>query len=331
MKQAVITGVGGYVPKDIITNQDLSKIVDTTDEWIMSRVGIKERRVLKGEGQGTSVMAAKAIKQLLEKTNTKPEEVDVIICATTTSDYAFPSTAILAAEACGIKNSLAFDLHAACAGFLYCLETGTNFIKSGKYKKVIVVAAEKMTSITNYKDRTTCPLFGDGAAAVMLEPTDENIGIIDSILKADGIGIPYLNMKGGGSAYPASKDTIEKEMHYVYQEGQTVYKHAVSKMSEVAREIMDRNHLTKDDISWLIPHQANLRIIDATAKRMELSSDKIMINIQKFGNTSSATIPLCLWEWESKLKKGDNLIMAAFGAGFAWGSIYLKWGYNSVK
>lgn len=328
MIQAAITGIGGYVPEDVITNEDLSKIVDTTDEWIMSRVGIKERRVLKGEGQGTSVMAAKAVQQLLKKTNTKPEEVDVIICATTTPDYIFPSTAILVAEACNIKNSLAFDLHAACAGFLYSLETGANFIKTGKYKKVIVIGAEKMTSITNYKDRTTCPLFGDGAAAVMLEPTEENYGIIDTILRADGVGIPHLNMKGGGSAYPASTETIDNDMHYVYQEGQVVFKHAVSRMSEVAREIMDRNNLTKDDVAWLIPHQANLRIIDATAKRMGVTQDKIMINIERFGNTSAATIALCLWEWESKLKKGDNIIMAAFGAGFTWGSIYVKWAYD---
>lgn len=329
MIQAAITGIGGYVPEDVITNEYLSKIVDTTDEWIMSRVGIKERRVLKGEGQGTSVMAAKAVKELLDKTKTSPEDIDVVICATTTPDHAFPSTAIMAAEACGIKNALAFDMQAACAGFLYSLETATNFIKSGKYKKIIVICADKLTSITNYKDRTTCPLFGDGAAAVLVEPTEEELGIMDTILRADGVGIPHLIIKGGGSAYPASTETIEKDMHYLYQEGQVVFKHAVSKMADVAEEILERNHLTKDDIAWLAPHQANLRIIDATARRIGLSQDKVMINIHKFGNTSAATIPLCLWEWESKLKKGDNIILAAFGAGFTWGSIYLKWAYDT--
>ena len=328
MNRAAITGIGAYLPEDVITNEDLSKMVDTNDEWIMSRVGIKERRVLKGEGQGSSVMAAKAIKQLLEKTNTKPEDIDGVICATTTPDHAFPSTAIMAAEACGIKNAFAFDMQAACAGFLYSLETASNFIGSGKYKKIIVVCAEKLTSITNYKDRTTCPLFGDGAAAVLVEPTEDDLGIVDTILKADGVGIPHLMLKGGGSAYPASQETVEKEMHYLYQEGQAVFKHAVSKMSDAAAEIMERNGLTKDNIAWLAPHQANLRIIDATARRMGLSTDKIMINIHKYGNTSAATIPLCLWEWESKLKKGDNIILAAFGAGFTWGAVYLKWAYD---
>lgn len=331
MIQAAITGIGGYVPDDIITNEDLAKIVDTSDEWIMSRVGIRERHVLKGEGQGTSVMAAKAVQQLLQKTNTKPEEVDVIICGTTTADYSFPSTASLVAEACGIKNSIAFDLQAACSGFLFGLETGSNFIKSGKYKKVIVIGADKMTSITNYKDRTTCPLFGDAAGAAMLEPTEEDYGIIDTILHTDGVGIPHLHMYGGGSAYPASVETIEKDMHYVYQEGQVVFKHAVSRMADVSAEIMEKNNLTKDDINWFVPHQANLRIIDAAANRMGLSHDKIMINIDRFGNTSAATIPMCLWEWEDKLKKGDNIILAAFGAGFTWGSVYIKWAYDAKK
>lgn len=331
MIQAAITGIGGYVPDDIITNEDLAKIVDTSDEWIMSRVGIRERHVLKGEGQGTSVMAAKAVQQLLQKTNTKPEEVDVIICGTTTADYSFPSTASLVAEACGIKNSIAFDLQAACSGFLFGLETGSNFIKSGKYKKVIVIGADKMTSITNYKDRTTCPLFGDAAGAAMLEPTEEDYGIMDTILHTDGVGIPHLHMYGGGSAYPASVETIEKDMHYVYQEGQVVFKHAVSRMADVSAEIMEKNNLTKDDINWFVPHQANLRIIDAAANRMGLSHDKIMINIDRFGNTSAATIPMCLWEWEDKLKKGDNIILAAFGAGFTWGSVYIKWAYDAKK
>lgn len=331
MIQAAITGVGGYTPEDVITNADLAQMVDTTDEWIMTRVGIKERHVLKGEGQGTSVMAAKAVQQVLEKTHTKPEEVDVIICATTTADYGFPSTAVLVAEACGIKNSLAFDISAACAGFIYGLEIGANFIKTGKYKKVIVIAAEKMTSITNYKDRTTCPLFGDAAGAVMLEPTTEDYGVKDTILHADGVGIPHLHMKGGGSAYPSSAETIEKGMHYVYQEGQVVFKHAVSKMADVSAEIMERNNLTKDDVSWFVPHQANLRIIDAAANRMGLTHDKVMVNIERYGNTSASTIPICLWEWEDKLKKGDNIILAAFGAGFTWGSVYIKWAYDGNK
>lgn len=328
MIQAAITGVGAFLPEDVITNEYLSKIVDTNDEWIMSRVGIKERRILKGEGQGTSVMAAKAVQQLLEKTNTKPEDVDIVICATTTEDYGFPSTAVLVSEACGIKNSFAFDLKAACAGFIFSIETGASFIQTGKYKKVVVVCAEKMTSITDYTDRTTCPLFGDAAAAVMLEPTEEPYGIMDTILHTDGVGIPYLHLKGGGSAYPASSETIAKGMHYLYQDGQVVFKYAVSRMSDISAEIMERNNLSKDDISWFVPHQANLRIIDAAAKRMELTPDKVMVNIDKYGNTSACTIPLCLWEWESKLKKGDNIILAAFGAGFSWASAYIKWAYD---
>lgn len=328
MIQAKITGIGAYVPDDVITNADLEKIMDTTDEWIMTRVGIKERHVLKGEGEGTSVMAAKAVQMLLEKTKTKPEEVEVIICATTTPDYQFPSTAALVSEACGIKGAVAFDIQAACAGFLFGLETGSNFIKSGRYKKVIVIGGDKMTAITNYKDRSTAPLFGDTAGAVMLEPTTENYGIMDTLLHTDGVGITHLNLKGGGSAYPASIETIEKDMHYVYQEGQVVFKHAVSKMADVSAEIMERNNLTKDDVAWLVPHQANLRIIDATANRMGVSRDKVMINIEKYGNSSAGTIPICLYEWENKLKKGDNIILAAFGAGFTWGSVYLKWAYD---
>lgn len=326
MIQAAITGVGAFVPEDILTNEDLSKIVDTTDEWIMSRVGIKERRVL-GEGKGTSVMGAEAVKELLKKTNTKPEEVEVLIFATTTPDYIFPSTAAMTAEACGIKNALGFDIQAACSGFLYALEVGSNFIKSGRYKKVVIVAGDKMTSITNYKDRTTCPLFGDAVGAVMLEPTTEEYGIMDSILHVDGVGIPHLHMRGGGSVHPASHETVDKDMHYVYQEGQVVFKHAVSRMADASVEIMERNHLTKDDVAWLVPHQANIRIIEAVGNRMGLSADKVMVNIQKYGNTSAGTIPVCLYEWESRLKKGDNIILAAFGAGFTWGAIYLKWAY----
>lgn len=327
MIRAAITGIGAYVPETILTNDDIAQIVDTTDEWIMSRVGIKERRVLKGENMGTSVMGAKAVEELLRKTNTKPEEVEVLIFATTTPDYPIPSTAAMTAEACGIKNALGFDIQAACSGFLYALETGSNFIKSGQYKKVVVVAGDKMTAITNYKDRTTCPLFGDAVGAVLLEPTEDEYGIMDTILHLDGVGIPHLHMYGGGSAYPASVNTIDEDMHYVYQEGQVVFKHAVSKMSDVSLEIMERNGLTGESISWLVPHQANVRIIDAVGSRMGLSSDKVMVNIQKYGNTSAGTIPVCLYEWESQLKKGDNIVLTAFGAGFTWGALYLKWAY----
>ncbi len=328
MIHAAITGVGGYVPDYVLNNEELSKIVDTTDEWIMTRIGIKERRILKGEGLGTSYMGEKAIRQLLEKTNTNPEEVDVIICATTTPDHIFPNTASICAEKNGIKNALAFDMSAACSGFIFALETGANFIKSGRYKKVIVLAAEKMSSITDYTDRTTCPLFGDGAACVMLEPTEENVGVLDTILHTDGVGYPHLQMKAGGSAYPASHETVDNRQHFVYQEGQAVFKHAVTKMADVAVEIVERNGLTKDDVAWFVPHQANLRIIDAAVKRMGVDYDHVMINIQKYGNTSGATLPICLWEWEKQLKKGDNIIFAAFGAGFTWGSAYVKWAYD---
>lgn len=327
MIRAAITGVSAYTPDDVLTNEDIAQIVDTSDEWIMSRVGIKERRVLKGEHLGTSYMGAKAVDQLLGKTHTKPEEVEVIIFATTTPDYPFPSTAALTAEACGIKNALGFDVQAACSGFLYALEVGSNFIKSGKYKKVLVVAGDKMTAITNYKDRTTCPLFGDAVGAVMLEPTTEDAGVMDSILHIDGVGIPHLHMKGGGSAYPASYETIDDDMHYVYQEGQVVFKHAVSKMADVSLEIMERNNLTSEDVEWLVPHQANIRIIEAVGRRMGLTEDKVMVNIQKYGNTSAGTIPTALAEWESQLKKGDDIILTAFGAGFTWGAVYLKWAY----
>lgn len=326
MVQAAITGVSSYIPDAILTNDDLAKIVDTTDEWIMTRVGIKERHVL-DKDKGTSYMGAEAVRKLLKKTNTKPEEVDVIIFATTTPDYIFPSTAAMTAEACGIKDALGFDIQAACSGFIYALEVGANFIKSGKYNKVIIAAGDKMTSITNYKDRTTCPLFGDGVGAVMLEPTTENVGVLDSILHIDGVGIPHLHMHGGGSVHPASHETVDKDMHYVYQEGQVVFKHAVSKMADVSVEIMERNNLTKDDVNWLVPHQANIRIIEAVGNRMGLSSDKVMINIQKYGNTSAGTIPICLAEWESQLKKGDNLVLTAFGGGFTWGAVYVKWAY----
>jgi len=325
---ALITGVASYLPDYILNNEELATIVDTTDEWIMTRIGIKERRILKVEGAGSSYMGARAVESLLKKTNTQPEEVDLIICATSTPDHVFPSTAAIIAEHNGIKNAFCFDLSAACSGFLFALETGTSFIKTGKYKKVIVLAAEKMSAITNYTDRTTCPLFGDASGAVMLEPTEEKMGVMDAILHTDGVGISNLQMKAGGSAMPASHETVDQHLHTVYQEGQVVFKYAVSNMSDVSAEIMEKNGMTHDDIAWFVPHQANMRIIDAAAKRMGLSKDKVMINIHKYGNTSAATIPVCLSEWEPQLKKGDNIILSAFGAGFTWGAVYLKWGYD---
>lgn len=325
---AVITGVGGYVPEDVLTNEDLSKMVDTNEEWIVTRVGIKERRILKGEGRGTSYMGTRAVAQLLEKTKTDPNDVDVVLCATTTPDYQFPTTASLIAYNNKLKNAMTFDLQGACAGFLYGLETGANYIRSGRYKKVIVVSGDKMTSITNYQDRSTCPLFGDACGAMLLEATEEEVGVMDTILYTDGVGFPNLQLKSGGSAYPSSHETVDKREHFVYQEGKIVFKYAVSYMAEAAATIMERNHLTKDDVSWFIPHQANLRIIDAAARRLEVPMEKVIVNIEKYGNTSAGTIPICIWEWEKKLKKGDNIILAAFGAGFTWGAIYLKWGYD---
>ena len=328
---AVITGIGGFVPEDVLTNDELCKMVDTTDEWIMTRVGIKERRILKGEGRGTSYMGIQAVKQLLEKTKVNPEEIEVIMIASTTPDYHFPMTSSIIAYHTGCKNACTFDMQGACAGFLYALETGANYIRTGRYKKVIVVAGDKMTSVTDYTDRTTCPLFGDGCGAVLLEPTTEEIGVMDTILRTDGVGFPHLIMKAGGSAYPSTHETVDRREHFVYQDGRTVFKYAVTSMADVAAEIAELNHLTHDDISWIVPHQANLRIMDATAKRLGVPMDKVMVNIQKYGNTSAGTIPLCLWEWEKQLKKGDNLILAAFGAGFTWGSVYLKWGYDGKE
>ncbi len=325
---AAITGVGGYVPEYVLDNEELSRMVDTSDEWIMSRIGIKTRHILKGEGLGSSHMAAKAVQELLEKTSTSPEDIDLIILATVTPDMLFPSTANLVAEMCNIKNAFAFDISAACSGFLFALQTGSSYIESGRYKKVVVVGADKMSSIVDYTDRTTCPIFGDGAGAVLLEPSTENYGLIDSILLSDGSGAKHLHMKAGGSRYPATYETVDKKMHYIYQEGQPVFKAAVSHMADTAVELMQRNNLTSEDIAYLVPHQANLRIIDATANRMGLSQDKCMINIDKFGNTTAATIPLCLWDYEQRLKKDDNLVLAAFGGGFTWGSIYIKWCYN---
>ena len=326
--QAAITGVQGYVPDDIITNQDLEKMVDTNDEWITSRTGIKKRHILKGKDQGTSVMAVKALEGLLEKTGTKAEEIDLIICATTTPDLVFPATANIIADKVGAGNSFGFDLQAACSGFLYGLATGSQFIETGKYKKVVVIGADKMSSIVDYTDRATCIIFGDGAGAVLLEPTEEDLGIKDSILKSDGSGEPFLHMKAGGSRRPASEETLKNREHFAYQEGSTVFKFAVKNMADVAAQVMERNNLVADDVSYLVPHQANKRIIDATANRMGVGEEKVMLNISEYGNTTSGTIPLCLWDYESKLKKGDNLILAAFGGGFTWGSIWLKWAYD---
>jgi 3-oxoacyl-[acyl-carrier-protein] synthase-3 len=326
--RAVITGVGGYVPDYVLSNKELETIVDTNDEWITSRTGIKERRILKGIDQGTSVMANHAVDQLLEKTGVNPEEIDLIICATTTPDMIFPATANLVGAHIGAKNAFGYDLQAACSGFLYAITTGSQFIASGTYKKVVVVGADKMSSIINYEDRTTCIIFGDGAAAVMLEPTEEPFGIMDFVLQSDGSGAPFLHLKAGGSRRPATIETVTAREHFVHQEGATVFKYAVKHMADVSVQIMERNGLVADDIQWLVPHQANKRIIDATAQRMGVGEDRVMLNIYKYGNTTSATIPLCLWDYESKLKKGDNLILAAFGGGFTWGASYLKWGYD---
>lgn len=328
---AAITGVAGYVPDYVLTNEELEKLVDTNDEWITSRTGIKERRILKGEGLGTSVMGAKAVEELFVKTGTKPEEIDLLICATVTPDYFFPSASNLICKAVGIKETASFDLAAACSGFLNALATGTAFIESGRYKKIVVVGADKMSAIVDYSDRTTCILFGDGAGAVLLEATTENVGVQDFILKSDGEGCESLMQKGGGSAYPPTHETIDNQWHYIRQEGQSVFKFAVTRMADISAEIMERNDLTGDDVRFLVPHQANKRIIDATANRMGIGEDKVMLNIQKYGNTTAATIPLCLWDYEKQLKKGDNLILAAFGGGFTWASAYVKWAYDPKK
>lgn len=325
---AVITGITAKVPDYILTNEELSTMVDTSDEWIMTRVGIRERRILKGEEQGISVLGTAAIAELLLKTKTAAEEVDAVIFATSTPDHIFPSAASIVAEENGIKNALCFDMEVACSGFVYGLEICNGLIKTGKYKKIILLAGDKMSSITNYKDRTTCPLFGDAVGAVMIEPTHEDFGIIDAELHSDGVGYKPLQMKAGGSKFPASHETVNDASHTVHQDGKVVFKHAVSRMAEVSMSVIERNHLTLDEIDWLVPHQANMRIIDATIERTGVPREKVMINIERYGNTSAGTIPLCLWEWESKLKKGDNIILVAFGAGFSWGSVYLKWGYN---
>lgn len=329
--RAIITGVGAYYPDYILNNEELSRMVDTSDEWIMTRVGIRERRILKDPTKGSAWMGAQAVNQLLEKTGTKPEEVDLLICATVTPDMHFPANAQVISDMVGIKNAFGFDLNAGCSGFLFGLVTATQYVESGRYKKVVFVGCEKMSVITDYTDRKTCPLFGDAAAAVLLEPTEEELGVMDHILRSDGMGRDHLFMKAGGSLNPPSIETVTNREHYIFQDGQFVFKHAVTNMADTAVEIMEKNGLKPDDIAWLVPHQANLRIIDATGRRMGLESEKVMVNIQKYGNTTSATIPLCLYEWENQLHKGDNLILAAFGAGFTWGAVWLKWAYDPKK
>ncbi|MBK7375236.1 MAG: ketoacyl-ACP synthase III [Ferruginibacter sp.] len=326
---AAVTAVGGYVPEYRLTNLELEKMVDTNDEWIRSRTGIEERRILKEEGKGSSDLAAPAVLEVCRKRGISPEEIDCLICATVTPDLVFPATANIICDKTGAKNAFSFDVGAACSGFLYALTTGAAFIESGRYKKVVVVGVDKMSSIIDYSDRTTCIIFGDGAGAVLLEENKEGNGILDSILRTDGAGRQFLHMKAGGSVKPSTVETVLAKEHYVYQEGQAVFKFAVKGMADVSYELMQRNNLSADDIAWLVPHQANLRIIDATASRMGLPKEKVMINIQKYGNTTAGTLPLCLWEWEKQLKKGDNLILAAFGGGFTWGATWLKWAYNS--
>ncbi len=326
--KAAIKGIYAWAPEDILTNQELEKMVDTTDEWITSRTGIKERHILKGEGLGTSDMGTEAVKGLLAKTGTAPDEIDLLICATVTPDMQFPATANIICDKAGIKNAFSFDMNAACSTFIFALITASKYVESGDYKKVIVVGGDKMSSITDYTDRSTCVIFGDAAGAVLLEPTTEAEGIIDHRFYTDGAGRIHLHQKAGGSVKPASHATVDAREHFIYQEGQPVFKFAVTNMADVAVEIMERNHLKPDDIDWLVPHQANLRIIEATARRMKLDKNKVMINIQRYGNTTNGTIPMCLYEWENQLKKGDNIVLAAFGGGFTWGAIYLKWAYD---
>lgn len=325
---AAITGVNAYVPDYVLTNKELETMVDTSDEWITSRTGIRERRILKGEGQGVSVMGIEAVKGLLEKTNTKPEEVDLVIFATITGDMQFPDSANLVADALDIKNAFCFDVNAACSGFLYALSTGARYIESGNCKKVIVIGGDKMSSIIDYTDRTTCVIFGDGAGAVLLEPSpEEGVGIMDDYHRSDGSGSQYLYQKAGGSKYPATADTVAAREHFVYQNGRPVFKAAVSGMSDVVKLIMERNNLDADDIAWLVPHQANMRIIETVSKMADFPIEKVMVNIHRYGNTTAGTLPLCLHDWESQLNKGDNIILTAFGGGFTWGAIYLKWAY----
>lgn len=325
--RAAITSVGGYVPEDRLTNADLEKIIDTTDEWITTRTGIKERRILKEPGKASSDMAVPAIQEILRKKGLDPLDIECVICATVTPDMLFPSTANLITDKIGAKNAYGFDISAACSGFLYALNMGAAFIESGRHKKVIVVGVDKMSSIVDYTDRTTCIIFGDGAGAVLLEPTADENGIMDCILKSDGSGARHLHMKAGGSARPASVETVANREHFIYQEGKHVFKFAVTGMADVSQELLEKNNLTGEDVDWLVPHQANMRIIDATRERINLPKEKVMINIHKYGNTTAATIPLCLWEWEDKLKAGDKVILSAFGGGFTWGATYIKWSY----
>jgi len=324
---AAITAVGGFVPEDKLTNFDLEKMVDTNDEWIRTRTGISERRILKGAGKGTSDMIAPAVLELCKKRGIDPMEIDALVVGTVTPDMLFPSTANLVCDKIGAKNAWGFDMLAACSGFLYALTTGAALIESGRYKKVVVAGGDKMSSIVDYSDRTTCIIFGDGAGAVLLEPNTEGYGVLDSLLRSDGSGCQHLHMKGGGSLRPATAETVANKEHFIYQEGPAVFKFAVKGMADISAELLEKNNLTGDDIAWLVPHQANKRIIDATADRMGLSHDKVMLNIQRYGNTTAGTIPLCLWDWESQLKKGDNLVLAAFGGGFTWGATLVKWGY----
>ena len=326
---AAITAVGGYVPDYVMTNAELETMVETSDEWIQTRTGIKERRILKGEGKGSSDMAVEAVKDLLKKRNIGPEEIELVICATTTPDFQFPATANVITDKAGLSKAFGYDVSAACSGFLYALTTGAQFIESGRYKKVLVIGVDKMSSILNYEDRATCIIFGDGGGCVLLEPNTEGYGLIDSVLRSDGAGRAHLHQKAGGSVRPATVETVMNKEHFVYQEGQTVFKFAVKNMADVAAEIMERNNLKSEDVAWLVPHQANKRIIAATYERMGLPEEKVMINIERYGNTTNGTLPLCLWEWESKLKKGDNIILAAFGGGFTWGATYIKWAYDA--
>ncbi|SDK60333.1 3-oxoacyl-[acyl-carrier-protein] synthase-3 [Catalinimonas alkaloidigena] len=326
---AAITAVGGWVPPYRLTNQELEKLVDTNDEWIRTRTGIRERRILKGEGQGTSVMATKAVEELCQKRNLDPAEIDAVICATISPDMLFPCTANLVCEAVGAKNALSFDMLAACSGFIYALETGANYIRSGLYKKVVVIGADKMSATINYQDRETCVIFGDGAGAVLLEPNDEGLGVIDAILRTDASGKDLIFLRGGGSAHPMTEESVRRGDQYFKQDGRAVFKHAVTRMADAAEQMMVRHGLSSDDVAYLVPHQANQRIIKATAERMGVDMSKVLVNIDRYGNTTGGTIPLCLWDWETTFKKGDNLILAAFGGGFTWGSIYLKWAYDA--
>lgn len=325
---AAITAVQGYLPDFVLSNAVLETLVETNDAWITERTGIKERRILKGKDQGLSVMCVEAVKGLCAKRGIDPMEIDLLICCTVTADMQFPATANIICDKVGAKNAWGFDLNAACSGFLYGLTTGSQFIETGKYKKVVVVGGDKMSSIIDYTDRATCIIFGDGCGAVLLEPNNEGLGIVDSILRSDGSGCQYLHQKAGGSNRPATARTVERKEHFVYQEGKAVFKFAVTNMADVSAEIMERNGLKSEDVAWLVPHQANKRIIDATAHRMGLDDSRVMVNIEKYGNTTSGTLPLCLWEWEPRLKKGDNIILSAFGGGFTWGAVYLKWAYG---